>query len=217
MKDYFLFLSSASLSHTLLHILSPPKDLDSSFIISNWNFGTFPSIPFLQSQGFFLLLSSLAITIILLSSPQPSPQWVNYVIKIRNYLHSPTFLQSHYPSFIISQDNPDIIVHLTSTPWSSLRQQIIIPPSIILMMLLPSISIFTLLHHHLTFQLVMPTSSPSSTPLYLHSLQYPFLPTKFEQNSINLLEHFLTSTFISLPSSFSTSLIPLLSPSIHTY
>ena len=79
-------------------------------------------------------------------------------------------------------------------------------------MLLPSISIFTLLHHHLTFQLVMPTSSPSSTPLYLHSLQYPFLPIKFEQNSINLLEHFLTSTFISLPSSFLPSLIPLLSP-----
>ena len=194
------------------------SDCFNSFsFLSNLNFGTFPLIFFLLSQGFFLLPSSLAITIILLSSPQPSPQWVNYVIKIRNYLHSPTFFQLHWPSFIISQDNPDITIDLLSTPRSSLRQQIIIPLSLILMMLLPSISIFTLLHHHLTFQLVMPTSSPSSTPLYLHSLQYPFLPTKFEQNSINLLEHFLTSTFISLPSSFSTSLIPLLSPSIHTY
>ena len=133
MKDYFLFLSSASLSHTLLHLLSPPKDLDSSFIISNLNFGTFPSIPFLQSQGFFLLLSSLAITIIPLSSPQPSPQWVNYVIKISNYLHLPTFFQLHWPSFIILQDNPDITIDLLSTPRSSLRQQIIIPLAIILM------------------------------------------------------------------------------------
>ena len=217
MKDYFLFLSSASLSHTLLCLLSPPKDLYSFSFLSNWNFGTFPLIPFLQSQGFFLLPSSFSPSLIPHSSPQPSPQWVNYVIKIINLLHSPTFLQSHWPSFIILQDNPDITVDLLSTPRSSLRQQIIIPLSLILMMLLPSISIFTLLHHHLTFQLVMPTSSPFPTPLYLHSLQYPFLPTKFEQNSINLLEHFLTSTFISLPSSFSPTLIPLPSPSIPTY
>ena len=151
MKDYFLFLSSTSLSHTLLHLLPSPKDLYSLSFLSNWNLEAFPLIPFLQSQGFFLLPSSLAITIIPLSSPQPSPQWVNYVIRISNYLHSPTFLQSHYPSFIISQDNPDITIDLLSTPRSSLRQQIIIPLSIILMMLLTSISIFTLLHHHLAF------------------------------------------------------------------
>ena len=133
MKDYFLFLSSASLSHTLLHLLPPLKDLYSSFIISNLNFGTFPLIFFLLSQGFFLLPSSLAITIIPLSSPQPSPQWVSYAIKIRNYLHSPTFFQLHWPSFIILQDNPDITIDSLSTPRSSLRQQIIIPLSIILM------------------------------------------------------------------------------------
>ena len=151
MKDYFLFLSSASLSHTLLHLLSPSKDLDSSSFLSNLNSETFPLILFLQSQGFFLLTSSFSPSLIPLSSPQSSPQWVNYVIKITNLLHLPTFLQSHYPSFIISQDNPDITVHPPSPPRSSLRQQIIIPPSIILMMLLTSISIFTLLHHHLTF------------------------------------------------------------------
>ena len=106
---------------------------NSSFFLSNLNSEAFPLIFFLQSQGFFLLPSSLTISIIPLSSPQPSPQWVNYVIKITNYLHSPTFLQSHWPSFIILQDNPDITVDLTSTPWSSLRQQIIIPLSIILM------------------------------------------------------------------------------------
>ena len=133
MKDYFLFLSSASLSHTLLHILSHPKDLYSSFIISNWNFGTFPLIFFLQSQGFFLLTSSLSISLIPLSSPQPSPQWVNYVIKISNYLHLPTFFQLHWPSFIILQDNPDITIDSLSTPRSSLRQQIIIPLSFIFM------------------------------------------------------------------------------------
>ena len=128
------------------------SDCFNSFsFLSNLNFGTFPLIFFLLSQGFFCLPSSLVISIIPLSSPQLSTQWVNYVIKIRNLLHSPTFLQLHYPSFIISQDNPNIIVHLTSTPWSSLRQQIIIPPSIILMMILTLISIFTLLHHHLTF------------------------------------------------------------------
>ena len=133
MKDYFLFLSSASLSHTLLHLLSPSKDLYSSFIISNWNFGTFPLILFLQSQGFFLLTSSLAISLIPPPSPQPSPQWVNYVIRIKIYLHSSTFLPSHYPSFIISQDNLDITIDLSSTPWSSLKQQIIIPLSFIFM------------------------------------------------------------------------------------
>ena len=151
MKDYFLFLSSASLNHTLLHLLSPPKDLYSPFFLSNWNLEAFPLIPFLQSQGFFLLPSSFPSSLIPLPSPQSSPQWVNYVIKISNYLHFPTFLQSHYPSFIISQDNPDITVHPPSPPRSSLRQQIIIPLSLILMMLLHSISIFTLLHHHLTF------------------------------------------------------------------
>ena len=151
MKDYFLLLSSASLSHTLLHLLSLPKDLYSSFIISNLNFGTFPLILFLQSQGFFCLPSSLVISIIPLSSPQSSPQWVNYVIKITNLLHLPTFLQSHWPTFIILQDNPNITVDSLSTLRSSLRQQIIIPPSIILMMLLTLISIFTLLHHHLLF------------------------------------------------------------------
>ena len=110
------------------------SDCFNSFsFLSNLNFGTFPLIFFLLSQGFFLLPSSLAITIIPLSSPQPSPQWVNYVIKITNYLHSPTFLQSHYPSFIILQDNPNIIIDLASTPRSSLRQPIIIPLSIILM------------------------------------------------------------------------------------
>ena len=151
MKDYLLFLSSASLSHTLLHLLSPSKDLYSLSFLSNWNLEAFPLIPFLQSQGFFLLPSSFPSSLIPLPSPQPSPQWVNYVIRISNYLHLPTFFQLHWPSFIISQDNPDITVDLTSTPRSSLRQQIIIPPSIILMMLLHSISIFTLLHHHLTF------------------------------------------------------------------
>ena len=151
MKDYFLFLSSASLSHTLLHLLSPSKYLDSPSFLSNWNLETFPSIPFLQSQGFFLLLSFFSPSLIPLSSPQLFIQWVNYVIKITNYLHSPTFFQLHYPSFIISQDNPNITIDLPSTPRSSLRQQIIIPPSIILMMLLHSISIFTLLHHHLLF------------------------------------------------------------------
>ena len=110
------------------------SDCFNSFsFLSNLNFGTFPLIFFLLSQGFFLLPSSLAITIIPLSSPQPSPQWVNYVIKISNYLHLPTFFQLHWPSFIISQDNPDITVDLTSTPRSSLRQQIIIPLSFILM------------------------------------------------------------------------------------
>ena len=110
------------------------SDCFNSFsFLSNLNFGTFPLIFFLLSQGFFLLPSSLAITIIPLSSPQPSPQWVNYVIKIRNYLHLPTFFQLHWPSFIISQDNPDIIVHLPSTPRPSLRQPIIILLSIILM------------------------------------------------------------------------------------
>ena len=110
------------------------SDCFNSFsFLSNLNFGTFPLIFFLLSQGFFLLPSSLSISLIPLSSPQSSPQWVNYVIRISNYLHLPTFLQSHYPSFIISQDNPDITVDLPSTPRSSLRQQIIIPPSIILM------------------------------------------------------------------------------------
>ena len=151
MKDYFLFLSSASLSHTLLHLLSPSKDLYSLSFLSNWNLEAFPLIPFLQSQGFFLLPSSFPSSLIPLPSPQSSPQWVNYVIRISNYLHLPTFLQSHYPSFIISQDNPNIIVHIPSTLQSSLRQQIIIPLSLILMMILTSISIFTLLHHHLTF------------------------------------------------------------------
>ena len=124
---------------------------NSSFIISNLNFGTFPLILFLQSQGFFLLPFALSISLIPLPSPQPSPQWVNYVIKISNYLHLPTFFQLHWPSFIILQDNPDFTIDLLSTPRSSLRQQIIIPLSLILMMLLHSISIFTLLHHHLTF------------------------------------------------------------------
>ena len=133
MKDYFLFWSSASLSHTLLHLLSPSKDLYSSFIISNWNSETFPLIFFLQSQGFVLLPSSLSISLIPLSSPQLSIQWVNYVIRITNLLHLPTFFQLHWPSFIILQDNPDIIVDLSSTPRSSLRQQIIIPLSLILM------------------------------------------------------------------------------------
>ena len=110
------------------------SDCFNSFsFLSNLNFGTFPLIFFLLSQGFFLLPSSFPSSLIPLSSPQLSIQWVNYVIKIRNYLHSHTFLQSHYPSFIISQDNPDITIDLTSTPRSSLRQQIIIPPSIILM------------------------------------------------------------------------------------
>ena len=151
MKDYFLFLSSASLNHTLLHLLPSPKDLYSLSFLSNWNLEAFPLIPFLQSQGFFLLPFSFPSSLIPLSSPQLSIQWVNYVIRISNYLHLPTFFQLHYPSFIISQDNPDITVHPPSPPRSSLRQQIIIPPSIILMMLLTSISIFTLLHHHLTF------------------------------------------------------------------
>ena len=151
MKDYFLLLFSASLSHTLLHLLSLPKDLYSSSFISNLNSETFPLIFFLLSQGFFLLPSSFSPSLIPLPSPQSSPQWVNYVIKITNLLHLPTFLQSHWPTFIILQDNPNITIDLPSTPWSSLRQPIIIPLSIILMMILPSISIFTLLHHHLLF------------------------------------------------------------------
>ena len=89
------FLSSASLSHTLLHLLSPPKDLYSLSFLSNWNLEAFPLIPFLQSQGFFLLPSSFPSSLIPLSSPQLSIQWVNYAIKIRNYLHSPTFFQLH--------------------------------------------------------------------------------------------------------------------------
>ena len=133
MKDYFLLLSSASLSHTLLHLLSLPKDLYSSSFLSNLNSETFLLIFFLLSQGFFLLPSSFLLSLIPLSSPQLFIQWVNYVIKITNYLHSPTFLQSHYPSFIISQDNPDITVDSPSTPRLSLRQQIIIPLSIIFM------------------------------------------------------------------------------------
>ena len=151
MKDYFLFLSSASLSHTLLHLLSPPKDLYSSSILSNLNSETFLLIFFLLSQGFFLLPSFFSPSLIPLSSPQLFIQWVNYVIKITNLLHLPTFLQSHWPTFIILQDNPNITIDLASTPRPSLRQPIIIPLSIILMMLLPSISIFTLLHHHLLF------------------------------------------------------------------
>ena len=151
MKDYFLLLFSASFSHTLLHLLSLPKDLYSSSFISNLNSETFPLIFFLLSQGFFLLPSSFSPSLIPLPSPQSSPQWVNYVIKITNLLHLPTFLQSHWPTFIILQDNPNITIDLPSTPWSSLRQPIIIPLSIILMMILPSISIFTLLHHHLLF------------------------------------------------------------------
>ena len=133
MKDYFLLLSSTSLSHTLLHLLSLPKDLYSSSFLSNLNSETFLLIFFLLSQGFFLLPSSFLLSLIPLSSPQLFIQWVNYVIKITNYLHSPTFLQSHYPSFIISQDNPDITVDSPSTPRLSLRQQIIIPLSIIFM------------------------------------------------------------------------------------
>ena len=110
------------------------SDCFNSFsFLSNLNSEAFPLIFFLLSQGFFSLPSSLAITIIPLSSPQPSPQWVNYVIKIRNYLHLPTFFQLHWPSFIISQDNPDITIDSLSMPQSSLRQQIIIPLSIILM------------------------------------------------------------------------------------
>ena len=110
------------------------SDCFNSFsFLSNLNFGTFPLIFFLLSQGFFLLPSSFPSSLIPLSSPQPSPQWVNYVIKIRNYLHLPTFFQLHWPSFIILQDNPDITIDSLSTPWSSLRQQIIIPLSIILM------------------------------------------------------------------------------------
>ena len=130
MKDYFLFLSSASLNHSLLHLLSPPKDLYSSSFISNLNFGTFPLILFLQSQGFFLLPSSLVISIIPLSSPQPSPQWVNYVIIIKNLLHLPTFLQSHCPSFIISQDNQLLlcISHLHRGHHSGSRS-LYLPPS----------------------------------------------------------------------------------------
>ena len=110
------------------------SDCFNSFsFLSNLNFGTFPLIFFLLSQGFFLLPSSLVISLIPPPSPQPSTQWVNYVIKITNYLHIPTFLQSHYPSFIILQDNPDITIDLASTPRSSLRRPIIIPLSFILM------------------------------------------------------------------------------------
>ena len=110
------------------------SDCFNSFsFLSNLNFGTFPLIFFLLSQGFFLLPSSFPSSLIPLSSPQPSPQWVNYVIKISNYLHLPTFFQLHWPSFIILQDNPDITIDSPSTPRPSLRQQIIIPPSLILM------------------------------------------------------------------------------------
>ena len=179
MKDYFLFLSSTSLSHTLLHLLSSPKDLDSSFILSNLNFGTFLLIFFLLSQGFFLLPSSFLLSLIPLPSPQSSPQWVNYVIRIRNYLHSPTFLQSHYPSFIISQDNQLLlcISHLHHGPHSGSRSLYLPPsfwwcyyPQFPFSLFYITISHFNSSCPQAAHPLLPYTSTPSNTPSFLSNL-----------------------------------------------